>query len=238
MDTNGNLTVNLHLSNAQNLTLGTNYTLFGQTNAVLTIIDNEFGPGQIGFASSVFTVGESAGNFDITLIRTNGSEGFVNVDFSLVDGTAVRGVHYNGINLSTNWPDGDSNPRFMTVSITNDAVVNADRTVNLRLGNFVSNSTAGITNAVLTIQNDDSVIGFSPTNYTVNETNGSVSIFLTVRSKRDDGLLDLDDGVTGVGITGGAYVPVAVGAGKTTRGGSLVDVNGDWKTRRAHRQSR
>ena len=62
----------------------------------------------------------------------------------------------------------------------------------------------------------------------MNETNGSVSIFLTRSGANATTVtLDLDDGITGVGITGGAYVPVAVGAGKTTRGGSLVDVNGD-----------
>ena len=58
----------LALLNATNLTLGTNVTLSGQTNATLTIFDAESGFGTIGFSSASYSVSETASSATITVV--------------------------------------------------------------------------------------------------------------------------------------------------------------------------
>ena len=92
--TNGPLLVNLTLANATNTTLGASVPLTNLATAILTILDNESGPGQIGFSVSTYTANEQDGSVTITVIRTNGASGAMAVNFStLLTGTAVAGTH-------------------------------------------------------------------------------------------------------------------------------------------------
>jgi uncharacterized delta-60 repeat protein len=180
--TNGNLTLGLSLFNATNTTLGTNTPLSGQITATLTIVDDEFGPGQIGFLSSAYSVSENSNSVAITVIRTNGSAGPMSVDFATIaGGTAVPVTHHTTTNGTFTWADGDSSSRTYTVFVFDDGITNADRTVNLRLSNFTGGSAIGLTNAVLTITDNDSLVGFSTNAFTVaeNATNAVITILRT-----------------------------------------------------------
>ena len=55
--------------------------LSGISNSIVSIIDNEFAPGVIGFARTNFNVFENAGFAELTLVRTNGFSGVVSVGF-------------------------------------------------------------------------------------------------------------------------------------------------------------
>ncbi|NDA68062.1 MAG: hypothetical protein EBY09_15720, partial [Verrucomicrobia bacterium] len=79
------------------------------------------------------------------------------------------------------WPNGDNSPRTFVVSLTNNFATNANKTVNLRLSGPTGGATAGIMNAVLTIVDDDSLVGFSANAYSVVENSGTATITL-VRS--------------------------------------------------------
>ena len=180
--TNANKTVLLSVFNPTGNAIGV------QTNATLTIVDNEFGPGSVSFLSPAFTVNEAVSNAlaTITVIRTNGSRGSVSVAFATADGTATNGTHYTGTNGTFFWADGDASAKTFTVGITDDAVTNANRTVLLALGNPTGGLLAGLTNATLTIQDNDSVFSFSATNYTASET--GLAVVVTVL--RQGALLD------------------------------------------------
>lgn len=180
--TNGNLTLGLSLFNAINTTLGTNTPLSGQITATLTIVDDEFGPGQIGFLASAYSVSENSNSVAITVIRTNGSAGPMSVDYATVTGgTATNLIHYTNTSGTFTWADGDSSSRAFTVFVNDDGATNADRTVNLRLSGFAGGSAIGITNAVLTIVDNDSLVGFSTNAFTVaeNATNAVITILRT-----------------------------------------------------------
>jgi len=207
--TNGNLTVNLSLFNATNTTLGAATTLSGQTNAVLNILDDESGPGQIGFLSAGFSVAENAGAVTITVIRTNGSSGSMSASFSTIaGGTATAGVDYASTNGSFTWPNGDSSSRTFTVSVTNNFITNSARTVNLRIPSIVGAATPGITNAVLTITDDDSLVGFSTNAFTVNETGAAVGVTI-VRSGATNTAVSVTLATTdGTATTGSDYLGV------------------------------
>ena len=181
--TNANKTVLLSLFNV------TGNAIALQTNGTLTIVDNEFGPGVVSFASAAFTVNEAVSNAlaTITVIRTNGSRGSVSAAFGAADGTATNGVHYLGTNGTFFWADGDASPKTFTVGILDDFVPNPNRTVLLTLSTNTGGLLLGLTNATLTIQDNDSVFSFSATNYTVGETGLTVAVTVL----RQGALLDV-----------------------------------------------
>ena len=88
----------------------------------------------------------------ITATRTGGSDGAVGVDYATADGTALAGSDYSAASGTLSWADGDSADKTFTVSITDDAVVESDETVNIAITNTTGGATLGAPNtAVLTI---------------------------------------------------------------------------------------
>ncbi len=174
--TNANRTINLALFGATNGTARTPITLTGQTNATLTLVDNEFGRGLVGFSQPTFDVSESIAVATITVIRTNGSAGVVTVDFSTSDGSALAGVNYVATSGTLSFADSEQAKTF-PLTILSDGL----STTNLSFSVTVSNPTGGAglgfqDSAVVLILNDDQLVFgglvFSATNYVVSEAVG------------------------------------------------------------------
>ena len=151
-----------------------------QTNAVLTIVDNEFGPGVASFASANFSVNESVSPAlaTITVIRTNGSTGPVSVQFATANGSAIAGIDYVATNGFLNFSDGQTNKTF-SVSVINDTIPEGDESVILTLSNPGNGAGLGLASAVLLIRDDEisnGIIGFSSAAYSVVEGAGSAAI--------------------------------------------------------------
>jgi uncharacterized delta-60 repeat protein/uncharacterized repeat protein (TIGR01451 family) len=214
----GNLGLNLNLSYPQindsfflggeNIPLG---TALGSTTVPMTIVDNKTLNGVIGFSSANYTVNENGANATITVTRTNGSAGLVTVQYATSNGTAIAGTtnDYLAVSGRLNFNPGELSKTF-SVPIINNTVVAPDKTVNLRLFNVTGGGQAGLTNAVLTIINDNLVSGhvsFGATNFTAHEIAGSATITAT-RLGGSSGALSVQyatsDGsaVNGVNYTG------------------------------------
>ena len=175
--TNANRTVNLGLFGATNLSTAVPIVLTGRTNAVLTIVDNEFGRGIVGFSLPNFTVSENTNLAVITVFRTNGSLGTVSVNYSTTgSGSALPGVDFRPVNGTLNWADNDSTPRTFTVPILDNFVTNATKTVDLVLSGLTPGVAAGLVNATLTIIDNDSVLTFRVPNFSLSETGGVATI--------------------------------------------------------------
>ena len=129
-----NQTVLLQLSN---LTAGG--TLF-QSNALLNIVDNDQLPGVIGFASLAFRTPETAGNAVLTIIRTNGSTGFVSVRYATLSGTATGGVDYMNADAVVAFLEGET-VKTISIPVTNTPAVKGNVNFFVRL----SNPTGGAT---------------------------------------------------------------------------------------------
>ena len=168
----GNQTVNLALLNPTGAA-----ALAAPATAVLTIIDDDFGPGQLGFASATFIVNEGATNAVITVIRTNGSSGTVSVGFRTVPNTATAPADYTTTNGSLTFGPGVTSKTF-SVRVIDDASTEGDETFAVQLFNFSGGATAGITNAVVTLIDNDGVVQFSAPAYTVSEaaTNALITV--------------------------------------------------------------
>jgi uncharacterized repeat protein (TIGR01451 family)/uncharacterized delta-60 repeat protein len=176
----GTETVALTLLNATNAFLG-------QSNAVLTIIDDEFNPGVLTFTVTNYTVLEGQPNAVITVSRTNGSSGSVSVDYLATNGTAVAGVDFLGVTNTLAFADGEVSKTFL-VPIVDDNVEDDGETVALILSNPTGGAIlsgisagAGAIGAVLTIQDNDVAIGFATNALSVAETSGVnlISVFRT-----------------------------------------------------------
>lgn len=114
--------------------------LLGNTNTVVTIVDDEANQGVIQFELSDYQVSEGGTNAVISLIRTNGANGIVSVQATTVDATAFAGVDYTAVQEFITFADGETYKEF-TVPILDNLVVSTNGSVQASL--FLSNPTAG-----------------------------------------------------------------------------------------------
>ena len=162
----------------------------GKSAATVTIIDNDSAAGVLGFATPNFNVNEGAGTVTVTVIRTNGSHNGVSVQWATSDGTAVAPGDYKAASGTLSFPDGVGTNSFV-VKIIDDSLAEDDETINLTLFNVTGGATLGLSNAVITIVDNDSPNGrvnFSSPTYTTNE-NGTAATITVNRSGGSQGTL-------------------------------------------------
>ena len=184
----GNLSANLALSRpAGNFTLGGEViplgaALGGQTTVPLTIIEDNYNAGVLGFSSPNFTVTEHGGSATITVTRTNGSQNVVQVKFITSDGTATNVLDYTSVTNTLTFNAGVTSQSF-SIPITPGSTVQPDKTVNLTLYSPSGGAQLGLANAVLTIINDNFSAGhisFTTANFSTNEPSGTGTALITI----------------------------------------------------------
>lgn len=122
------------------------------------------------FSASSYTVNENNTPAVITVSRTGASSGPISVQYATSNGTAVAGSDYTTKTGALNWSAGDLAPKTFTISILNDAAVEADETVNLTLSSPTGGAVLGNPDtATLFILNDD-VNSSTPANLAVVKT--------------------------------------------------------------------
>ena len=173
-----------------NLTLAnpTGGAALGLPSATLTIVDDVVFGGRFEFTSAAFRVGEGETNAVITVRRTGLNSGRATVDFIVADITAVAGIDYLVTNGSLVFPAaGPGNvPTVQTtnflVPIIDDSRLEADEQIRLTLFNPSLGAALGaVSNAVLTIVDNDVVLAFSTNRFIVDEDAGNAHV-LVVRT--------------------------------------------------------
>ena len=124
------------------------------TNATVTVVDDD-NSGTIEFSLDSYTTSEDTNQAVITVVRRNGSAGPVTLDFSTGDGTATAGSDYTATNGVLVFDSGTMSQTF-SVTILNDTDIESSETVLLALSNIVGAAQGDITNALLTILDNDS----------------------------------------------------------------------------------
>jgi hypothetical protein len=164
-------TVTLTLSNASGIDLGTPDT------ATVTIVDDDTPP-EIAFGSATYSVAENLGLATgyVTLSRSYSQA--VTVSLATADGTATAGSDYTAILPTTLTFNPYQLSQQINVSITNDAIPEADETVLLTLSNASVNASLGTpSTATLTIfDNELPSVRFSSASYSESESGGSVTV--------------------------------------------------------------
>ena len=88
-------------------------------------------PGLLQFSNPAYTVNENGTvvGTAITVNRIGGNKGAVGAALTLTDGTAVA-ADYTNTPIAINFAAGDTTPKIVTIPIADDAIDEADETVN------------------------------------------------------------------------------------------------------------
>ncbi len=136
-------------------------------------------PSNVQFSSATYAVAENVTTTTITVTRTNGN-GAGSIDYATSNGSATAGQDYAATNGTLNFAVGETSKTF-TVSITDDALVEGDETINLALTNPVNILLGTPNTAVLTITDNEPPINLTINDVTVTEPfSGTIAATFTV----------------------------------------------------------
>jgi hypothetical protein len=108
------------LSNAVGANIG------APSSAVVTIVEDDPGPGVLQLSAADYSVAENGGMLTVTVDRVGGSAGAVSVDFNTQAGTATDGLDYTGTAGTLSWVDGDAVAQDINVTILDDLTYEGD----------------------------------------------------------------------------------------------------------------
>ena len=146
--------------------LGTN------TSVLVTILDNDSTLFLTTNSASVF---EDAGSVTLSIRRTGYTNNTVTADFTTADGSATSPGDYLAQNGSLSFGLGITN-LTVSVVIVNDQLQEATESFSLQLTNATGEASLGVvTNAMITILDNDSTLFLTTNAVTVVESVGSVS---------------------------------------------------------------
>lgn len=171
-----NETFLVNLSNPSGGTLGT------PSSSQVTITNNSGVPptisGQHRWSVSAYAASEEVGSIIVAVTRTDGAAGPISVVYETQDGTAVAGSDYTTKTGGLSWLSGDSVPKFITIPITTDGLVEGNETFNLILtGPYVESPST----AVVTIADDGAAalpgtLSFAEASYQTTEGGPNVAV--------------------------------------------------------------
>ena len=132
----------------------------------------------LALTSHQVTTTESEIQVFLDVSRSASSSGEVTVDYQTSDGTATGGNDYTAVSDTLTWPDGDSDPKTITVPILQDALPEGPETFTVELLNPTGGAVLGaIDTTEVTIEDDDSsTVRFTVATTGINETGGTVSL--------------------------------------------------------------
>ncbi|MEK8015981.1 MAG: Calx-beta domain-containing protein [Candidatus Parabeggiatoa sp.] len=180
-------TVQVHLSHVKGAQLG-------QSEATLTIIDNDInsGPGVLSFSRSHYRVTEGLPLATITVNRTDCGPGSppVSVSYGCHHGTATQ-LDSQTVTGTLTWEAiGDCRPQQFEIPIKDDSVSEKSETLNIQLSQATDGASISEGKATLTISDNDftkappiardnpGTFSFSRTHYPVQEQNSTATILV------------------------------------------------------------
>jgi hypothetical protein len=161
----------------------------------------------VQFASASYSVNEGAGSVIVTVQRIGEPGLGAYVEYATHDESAENGTDYIEQNGYL-WFNGDTN-LTITIPIVDDAVAESDETFSITLFNPDPFNTelGSVTNAIVTVLDDDRRVEFSPATYTVDEAAGLAVITVKGKSYPGQGF-SVDYFTSGCSATAGMdYVP-------------------------------
>lgn len=155
-DADGNRRFHLTLSDAKG-----GAALGSVASSEITITDDESPqPGAVQFALSQVLINEDGGEALLLISRTGGSSGEVSVTVASADDTAKAGSDYTSVEEIITFGDGDTENKFVSVSITDDENEEPNETLELVLSNPSGGALLGALNtATVTILDDEKAAG-------------------------------------------------------------------------------
>jgi len=128
------------------------------------------GSGGIEFSAADYRISENSTNLVVTVRRSGGLLGAVGIEYLSQANTASAAVDYNDVSGTLSFLPGE-NFRTFSLPLLDDGLAEPDERIDLILRNPTGGAALGNQPvAAVTLVSDDSVLGFSDLNYTVNES--------------------------------------------------------------------
>jgi len=167
------------------------------------------GSGSFHFSAPAFVTNERS-NAVITVVRGGGTQGSASVNYSTANGTATAPADYTAVSGTLVFNDAESVKQFV-VPVIDNSLVTGDRAFNVTLSNpSAGASISAPSNAVVTIEDNDSVIGFSSVSYVASEA-AALARITVVRTGGaiDAATVDFATGDTGTATPGLDFTAVS-----------------------------
>jgi hypothetical protein len=148
--------------------------------ATVTITSDDSG---ILMAASSRSFSEHDGAQQIVVNRVGPSVGAVGVNYTITNGTAIRGTHFTSAAASgtLNWADGDGTPKTIDITLVNDAIINTARTFTVTLSAPTGGAVLSApTSTSVSIADDDNLVQFSGATMSVMENVAGGNVTLTL----------------------------------------------------------
>lgn len=129
----------------------------GYEQIEIEIIDDEsfiVTPGALRIQPAI-SIPENGVFTQVSVYRTGGTTGAVAVQYTLTDGTAVAGTDFVAGSGTLNWADGDSNPKNITFTVIDNALVRSDKACSIVLSGVTGGATLEVATCAITIIEDD-----------------------------------------------------------------------------------
>ena len=139
----------------------------GTSSASITITENEIEPlplvpGTIALTATSYSVTEGDESVTISVVRNNGVDGALSINYSIAAGTATLDSDFTNTSGILSWADGDASVKTFTIIILDDETFETDETVNIIISNLVGDGALGTSSAVLTISDNDAEPNLAP----------------------------------------------------------------------------
>ena len=185
-------------------------TIGPQGTAVLLIQDNDT-PGQVRFGAPIYMTDEANSSVTFTVTRFGVDGPAASVDYSTISGSATGGAScgeladYINVSGTLTWAAGEMGSKTGTVNICNDAIQEPNEAFTLALTNpnGVTIGTQTSAGVVINDNDDPGQVQFSVSNYSVGESNTTVS-FTVTRTAVDGPAVSIDYATAGGTAAAGA----------------------------------
>ncbi|MBT8423314.1 MAG: hypothetical protein KJP03_09370, partial [Gammaproteobacteria bacterium] len=95
-------------------------SIAGATSVAVTVTDDD-DPGQLQCSAAAQSIGEAGGTVTVTVNRSGGLKGAVDVNYATATGSASA-ADFTAANGTLSWADGDGSSRTIVITINNDTI--------------------------------------------------------------------------------------------------------------------
>ncbi len=110
--------------------------------------------GTLNLAAFGYVVNEKAGTLNVTVNRTGGTTGAVNVNYATEAGTAKSGTEFTSVSGTLSYNDGETSKSF-TVPVTDNSGINGNKNFTVKLSSPTGGAVLGYAASALATINDD-----------------------------------------------------------------------------------
>jgi outer membrane protein assembly factor BamB len=147
--------------------------LAGNPNLASTSTDNSVtyvNSGTVQFSAPAYSIDDAgAPTLTVTITRTGGAEGALDVDYAAADGTALAGINYSAASGTLHWAAGDSAGKTFTVDILDDGGPEADSAFTVNLSRVSLPGAIGTPAAATVNISEEAVLAFTGPTFKVDE---------------------------------------------------------------------